>query len=64
MDEMGQVSGSGWAVGSIGGVVCLLFILPPIILTKNNPALNCWSCAYIHFAALFFAACASLVFLR
>ena len=64
-DEMGQVSGSGWAVGSIGGVVCLLFILPPILLTRNNPALNLLvvRCTFI-FAALFFAACASLVFLR
>jgi UMF1 family MFS transporter len=64
-DEMGEVSGSGWAIGSIGGVVCLLFILPPIMLTKNNPALNLLVVrgTYI-FAALFFAACASLVFLR
>ena len=64
-DEMGEVSGSGWAIGSIGGVVCLLFILPPIILTKNNPAMNLLVVrgTYI-FAALFFAACASLVFLN
>ncbi len=64
-DEMGQVSGSGWAIGSIGGVVCLLFILPPIMLTKNNPALNLLVVrGTFIFAALFFAACASLVFLR
>ena len=64
-DEMGQVSGSGWAIGSIGGVVCLLFILPPIILTRNNPALNLLVVrGTFIFAALFFAACASLVFLR
>jgi len=35
-DEIGQVSGTGWAIGSIGGVVCLLFILPPIVLTKTT----------------------------
>ncbi len=64
-DEMGQVSGSGWAIGSIGGVVCLLFILPPIILTRNNPALNLLVVrGTFIFAALFFAVCASLVFLR
>ncbi len=64
-DEMGQVSGNGWAIGSIGGVVCLLFILPPIILTKNNPALNLLVVrGTFAFAALFFAVCASLVFLR
>jgi UMF1 family MFS transporter len=64
-DEMGQVSGSGWAIGSVGGVVCLLFILPPIILTRNNPVLNMLVVrGTFVFAALFFAACASLVFLR
>jgi UMF1 family MFS transporter len=64
-DEMGQVSGSGWAIGSIGGVVCLLFILPPIILTRNNPALNLLVVrGTFIFAALFFAICASLIFLR
>ena len=64
-DEMGQVSGSGWAVGSLGGVVCLLFILPPIFLTKTNPALNLLVVrATFIFAALFFAVCSSLVFLQ
>jgi UMF1 family MFS transporter len=64
-DEMGQVSGNGWAIGSIGGVVCLLFILPPIILTKNNPAMNLLVVrGSFVFAALFYALCASLLFLR
>jgi MFS transporter, UMF1 family len=64
-DEIGQVSGNGWAIGSIGGVVCLLFILPAIILTKNNPALNLLVVrGSFAFAALFFAASASLLFLR
>ena len=64
-DEMGHVSGTGWAIGSIGGVVCLLFILPPIMLTKGNPAMNLLVVrgTYV-FAALFFAVCASLVFLN
>ena len=63
--EMGEVSGNGWAIGSVGGVVCLLFILPPIILTKADPALNLVVVrgTYI-FAALFFAVCASQVFLH
>lgn len=30
-DEMGRISGTGWAIGSAGGVVCLLIILPLII---------------------------------
>jgi len=64
-DEIGQVSGNGWAIGSIGGVVCLLFILPPIILTKSNPAMNLLVVrGSFVFAALFFAICASLLFLR
>ena len=64
-DEIGQVSGTGWAIGSIGGVVCLLFILPPIVLTKNNPALNLLVVrSSFAFAAVFFAVSASLLFLR
>lgn len=35
-DEMGRVSGNGWAFGSIGGIICLLFILPAIVLSKSN----------------------------
>ncbi|NOZ51467.1 MAG: MFS transporter [Chloroflexi bacterium] len=31
-DEMGRVSGTGWAIGSSGGVICLLIVLPFIIL--------------------------------
>ena len=31
-EEMGRVSGYGWAIGTIGGVVCLLLILPLIVL--------------------------------
>lgn len=35
-DEMGSVSGKGWAVGSAGGVVCLLIILPLIVLIEGT----------------------------
>lgn len=31
-EEMGSVSGKGWAIGSAGGVLCLLIILPLIVL--------------------------------
>ena len=31
-DEMGRVSGYGWAIGTAGGVICLLLILPLIVL--------------------------------
>jgi UMF1 family MFS transporter len=31
-DEMGHVSGTGWAIGSFGGIVCLLIVLPLVML--------------------------------
>jgi UMF1 family MFS transporter len=31
-DEIGRVSGNGWAIGTAGGIVCLLLILPLIVL--------------------------------
>ena len=51
-EEMGRVSGNGWAFGSIGGIVCLLFILPLIVITKSNPLVVRGSFA---FTAVFFA---------
>jgi UMF1 family MFS transporter len=35
-EEMGRVGGTGWAIGSAGGIVVLLLILPPLVLTKNT----------------------------
>jgi UMF1 family MFS transporter len=35
-EEMGRVSGNGWAVGSFGGIVCLLIVLPIIILFEGS----------------------------
>ncbi|MBC7224107.1 MAG: MFS transporter [Anaerolineae bacterium] len=35
-EEMGRVSGTGWAVGTAGGVVCLLIILPLVMIFKGN----------------------------
>ena len=51
-EEMGRVSGNGWAIGSVGGIFCLLFILPVIVLTKSDPLAVRGSFA---FTALFFA---------
>ena len=34
-DEMASVSGKGWAVGSAGGILCLLVILPLIMFVKG-----------------------------
>jgi len=35
-DEMGHVSGTGWAVGSTGGIVCLLIVLGLILGVKGT----------------------------
>ncbi len=35
-EEMGRISGTGWAIGSAGGVVCLLIILPLIIANPGT----------------------------
>lgn len=51
-EETGRISGNGWAIGSVGGIICLLFILPAIVLTKSNPLVVRGSFA---FTALFFA---------
>lgn len=34
-DEMGHVSGTGWAVGSTGGIICLLIVLALILGIKD-----------------------------
>lgn len=34
-EEMGRVSGAGWAIGSAGGVICLFIILPLIMIFKG-----------------------------
>lgn len=34
--EMGRIAGTGWAIGSAGGIVILLLILPPILLTHSS----------------------------
>jgi UMF1 family MFS transporter len=64
-DEMGHVSGNGWAIGSLGGIVCLLFILPAIVLTKADPELNLLIVrGAMAFTALFFAVSTIPLFLR
>ena len=35
-EEMGRVSGNGWAIGSFGGILCLLILLPLIMLIEGN----------------------------
>jgi MFS transporter, UMF1 family len=35
-EEMGRVSGNGWAIGTAGGVICLLIILPLIVMIDGT----------------------------
>ena len=35
-EELGRVSGNGWAIGSLGGILCLLIILPPIVIIEGT----------------------------
>ncbi|NJC96340.1 MAG: hypothetical protein C3F07_01775 [Anaerolineales bacterium] len=35
-DEIGRVSANGWAIGSAGGILCLLLVLPAIVLVKGT----------------------------
>jgi len=34
--EMGRISGNGWAIGSAGGVLCLLLVLPLIVVIGGS----------------------------
>lgn len=60
-DEIGRVSGNGWAIGSVGGIICLLFILPVIVLTDSNPLVVRGSFA---FTAVFFILSSLPLFMR
>jgi len=35
-EDMGRVSGNGWAIGSFGGILCLLILLPLIMLIEGT----------------------------
>jgi UMF1 family MFS transporter len=59
-DEMGRISGAGWAIGSLGGIVCLVIVLIPIVLTNSDPLVVRLSMV---FTAIFFMASALPLFL-
>jgi len=58
-DEMGKVSGNGWAIGSLGGILCLIIILPAIMFTEGTLMVR----LALPFTALFFALSAIPTFL-
>jgi len=59
-EEMGRISGNGWAIGSAGGIICLLIVLVPIVLTDSA---NLTVRLSLVFTAVFFAASAIPLFL-
>jgi len=63
-DEMAKISGNGWAVGSMGGILCLVIVLIPVVLTGGNPDLNNLVLRLsLVFTAIFYAASAVPIFL-
>jgi UMF1 family MFS transporter len=58
-EEMGRISGYGWAIGTAGGVVCLLLILPLIMFIGGTPIVRL---SFV-ITALFFAIAAIPLFL-
>jgi len=58
-EEMGRISGNGWAIGSAGGIICLLIVLVPIVLTDSA---NLTVRLSLVFTAIFFAVSAAPLF--
>ena len=57
--EMGRIAGYGWAIGTAGGVVCLLLILPLIVIIGGTFVVR----LSLVITALFFAIFAVPIFL-
>ena len=57
--EIGRISGIGWAVGSAGGIVCLLLVLPMIVLIGGSLIVRL---SFV-ITAVFFAVAAIPIFL-
>jgi len=57
--EMGRISGYGWAIGTMGGVVCLLLILPLVVLIGGTFIVR----LSMVITAVFFAVSAAPLFL-
>jgi len=58
-EERGRVSGNGWAIGSLGGILCLLILLPLIVLIGGPLVVR----LSLVFTSLYFAAAAIPAFL-
>ncbi len=58
-EERGRVSGNGWAIGSLGGILCLLILLPVIVIIGGTLVVRL---SFV-FTSLFFATAAIPAFL-
>ena len=58
-EERGRVSGNGWAVGSLGGILCLIILLPLIVIIKGTLIVR----LSLVFTSLYFAAASIPAFL-
>ena len=58
-EEISKVSGNGWAIGSLGGILCLLLILPMIVIVGGTLVVR----LSLVFTAVFFAASTLPLFL-
>ncbi len=59
LEEMGRVSGYGWAIGLVGGIVCLLLVLVLVMTFEGTGIVR----ASLIITALYFALFASPLFL-
>ena len=58
-EEMGRISGNGWAIGSAGGIICLLLVLPLIVVIGGALIVR----LALVFTGVFFALSAVPIFL-
>jgi len=58
-EEIGRISGNGWAIGSAGGIICLLLVLLPIVVIGGALIVR----LALVFTAVFFAVSAVPIFL-
>ena len=58
-EELGRVSGNGWAIGSLGGIIALLILLPIIVIVGGTLVVR----LSLVFTSIYFAAASIPTFL-
>ncbi len=61
--EIGRISGTGWAVGSMGGILCLIIVLPLVVVLGEQYPNNLIVRITFPITAIFFALSAVPLFL-